>query len=142
MKGLINIKSSDNNCFLWCHIRHLNPLKRHPERMTKADKTMVNDFDYEDIKFPVSKKDFSKIEQKNNICINVLYYENELIYPVCVSNEKFENCMNLLSITNENEFHCVYTKDFNEFICNKTKRIKIKNTFVNIVYNVLVVKKF
>ena len=142
MKGLINIKSSDNNCFLWCHIRHLNPLKRHPERMTKADKTMVNDFDYEDINFPVSKKDFSNIEQKNNICINVIYYENELIYPVCVSNEKFENCMNLLSITNENEFHYVYTKDFNGFMCNKTKRIKIKNTFVNIAYNVLVVKKF
>ena len=27
MKGLINIKNNDNKCFLWCHIRHLNPLK-------------------------------------------------------------------------------------------------------------------
>ena len=27
MKALINIKSNDNKCFLWCHIRHLNPLK-------------------------------------------------------------------------------------------------------------------
>ena len=25
MKGLINIKSNDNKCFLWYHIRHLNP---------------------------------------------------------------------------------------------------------------------
>ena len=32
MKGLINIKNNDNKCFLWCHIRHLNPLKIHPER--------------------------------------------------------------------------------------------------------------
>ena len=23
-KGLINIRTSDNKCFLWCHIRHLN----------------------------------------------------------------------------------------------------------------------
>ena len=38
MKGLINIKSNDNKCFLWCHIRHLNPLKIHPERITKVDK--------------------------------------------------------------------------------------------------------
>ena len=37
MKGLINIKNNDNKCFLWCHIRHLNPLKTHPERITKAD---------------------------------------------------------------------------------------------------------
>ena len=33
----------------------------------KADKNMVNDLDYEDIEFPVSKKDFKKIEQKKNI---------------------------------------------------------------------------
>ena len=26
MKGLINIKSNDSKCLLWCHIRHLNPL--------------------------------------------------------------------------------------------------------------------
>ena len=38
MKGLINIKSSDKKCFLCCHIRHLNPLKIHPERIIKADK--------------------------------------------------------------------------------------------------------
>ena len=34
-KGLINIKNSDMKCFLWCHIRHLNPLENHPERITK-----------------------------------------------------------------------------------------------------------
>ena len=38
MKSLINIKNNDNKCFLWCHIRHLNPLKIHPERITKVDK--------------------------------------------------------------------------------------------------------
>ena len=43
MKGLINIKNNDNKCFLWCHIRHLNPLKIHPERIIKADKNMVNE---------------------------------------------------------------------------------------------------
>ena len=38
MKGLTNIKNNDNlNSLFWCHIRHLNPLKRHPERITKAD---------------------------------------------------------------------------------------------------------
>ena len=26
MKGLINIKNNESKCFLWCHIRHLNPL--------------------------------------------------------------------------------------------------------------------
>ena len=38
MKGLINIKNNGNKCFLCCHIRHLNLVKRHPERITKVDK--------------------------------------------------------------------------------------------------------
>ena len=38
MKNLINIKNNDYKCFLWCHTRHLNPLKRHTKRITKADK--------------------------------------------------------------------------------------------------------
>ena len=45
MKGLINIKNNDNKCFLWCHIRHLNPLKIHPERIAKADKNVVNNLE-------------------------------------------------------------------------------------------------
>ena len=43
---------------------------------------MVNNLDYEGIKFPVSKKDFSKIEKKNSICINLFCYENNSVYPV------------------------------------------------------------
>ena len=26
-KGLINLKNDDNKCFLWCLVRHLNPIK-------------------------------------------------------------------------------------------------------------------
>ena len=55
-KALINIKNSDNKCFRWCHIRHLNPLKLYPEIITKADKNMVNDVDYEGIEFTVLKQ--------------------------------------------------------------------------------------
>ena len=61
---MINIKNNDNKCFLWCHIRHLNPLKTHPERIAKADKNMVNDLDYEGIEFSVSKKYVKNIENK------------------------------------------------------------------------------
>ena len=67
--GLINIKNNDNKCFLWCYIRHLNLLEKNPQRITKKDKEMINKLNYEKIKFPVSKKDYCKIERKNNICI-------------------------------------------------------------------------
>ena len=82
---------------------------------------MVNDLYNEGIDFPVAKKDFSKIEQKNIICINVSCHENDLAYSVCESNEKLKNCMDLLLIANENKSHYGYVKDFNRFKCNKTK---------------------
>ena len=71
MKGFINIKNNDYKCFLWCHIRHLNPLKIHPERITKGGKKVVNDLDYEGMEFPLSKKDYCKNEKK---LISVLMY--------------------------------------------------------------------
>ena len=58
LKKRISIQNNDNKCFLWCYIRHLNQLKIHLEKITKADRRMVNDLDYVDITFPVSKKDY------------------------------------------------------------------------------------
>ena len=54
---------------------------------------MVNDLDYEGIEFPASKKDYSKIEQKNNICINGFCYRNNLVHPVYISDKKYIDCM-------------------------------------------------
>ena len=86
-KGLINIKNNDQKCFLWCHVRHINPVKIHPESITQTDKELANDFDY-GINFPVDQEDFSKIEKKNNICINVYCYENKLVFPIHISDQK------------------------------------------------------
>ena len=63
----------------------------------------------------------AKLKDKNNICINVFCYENGLTYPVYVSDEKSGNSMDLLLITDENKSHYEYIKDFNRFMCNKTK---------------------
>ena len=34
-KGLKNIKNKDEKMFLWCHVRHINLLNKHPERIKK-----------------------------------------------------------------------------------------------------------
>ena len=66
-KGLMNIKNNNQKCFLWCHVRRINPVKIHPERITREDKKLANDLDYDRVGFPVPEKDISKIEIKNNI---------------------------------------------------------------------------
>ena len=40
-KGLTNIKDKDQKCFSWCHVRHINPSKEHPERIEKTDKNIA-----------------------------------------------------------------------------------------------------
>ena len=52
-KGLISIKNKDKKCFLRSHGRHINPVKIYPERITKGDKKLVKDLDYDGIEFPV-----------------------------------------------------------------------------------------
>ena len=138
-KGLINIKNNDQKCFLWCHVRHINPVKIHPERITREDKKLANDLNYDGIEFPVREKDFSKIETKNNICINVFCYENSLTFPIYFSNQKFKYAIDLLLVNDGDKSHYVHIKDFNRLSFTK-QRIKTKNTFVRIVYSVLVVK--
>ena len=118
-KDLINIKNNDNKCFLWCHIRHLNLISKNPQRMTKEDKELVSSLNYEGIEFPVSRKDYCKIEKQNNVCINVFCYENGLTYPIYVSGEKFSDCMDLLLISDVS--HYVYIKDFSRFMFSKTE---------------------
>ena len=95
-KRIINIKNKDKKSFLWCHVRHINPAKGHPQRISKNDKKVIEKLDYDGIEFPVQEKDFNKITVKNNICINVSGYENGLVFPIYVSDQKFEDSMDLL----------------------------------------------
>ena len=75
-KGLINIKNKDDEWFRWCHIRHLNPQEKDPQRIKKEDKKMINELNYEGIEFPISQKYYNKAEKQNSIRINVFGYEN------------------------------------------------------------------
>ena len=99
----------------------MHSLKIHPERIKKGDKNIVHDLHYEGIEFPVSRKFLSKIEIKNNVWVNVFCYESNLLYFVHISDQKFKDCIDLSMITNQNKSYYVYIKDFNRFMCNKTK---------------------
>ena len=89
-KGLINIKNNDQKCFLWCHVRHINPVKIHPEGIAREDKKLANVFNYDRIGFPVGERDFNKIETKNNICMNVFCYGNRLAFPIYISDQEYK----------------------------------------------------
>ena len=69
----------------------------------------------------MQEKDFHKIKLKNNICLNVIGYENRLVFPSYVSDQKFEDSMDLLLLIDDDKSHFVYTKDFDRFMSQNKK---------------------
>ena len=126
-KGLINIKNKDDECFRWCHIRHLNPQTEHPERIKKNDKKMINELNYDGINFPLCQEHYNKVEKQNSIRINVFDYENGQPFPIHISKETFQDQMNLLLITKDEKKHYVLIKDFNAFMYNQSKHKERKH---------------
>ena len=84
-------------------------------------KEYINKLDYSGIEFPVTVEQYNKIENQNEININVFGYENKQPYPIFVSKEKYDRHINLLLITEDNNKHYVLIKDFNRFMTHQTK---------------------
>ena len=126
-KGLINMKNEDEECFRWCHIRHLNPQIKYPERIKKEDKKMINELNYDGIDFPLSQKHYNEVEKQNSIRINVFGYEDGQPFPIHISKETFKDQMNLLLITKDEKKHYVLIKDFNAFMYNQSKHKERKH---------------
>ena len=120
-KGLLNLRNTDNKCFMWCHVRHLNPVSDNASRIKRVDRKIASTLDYGGVEFPVKVKDVDVIEDMNEICINVFSFEDKIVCPVYVSKKKYDDCMNLLMIHEDNKLHYVYVKDFNRLMFNASK---------------------
>ena len=107
--------------FLWCHVWQINPSKEHQKELKKLTKRIAQKLDYDEIEFPVQEKDFNKFEGKNNICINVFGYENGMVFPIYVSDQKFEDSIDLLLLIDDDKSHYVCIKDFDRFVSQNKK---------------------
>ena len=73
-----------------------------------------------------------------HIYINVFGYENGLVFPIYVSDQKFEDSMDLLLLIDDDKHIMCTSKIFTDLFFIKQK-IKTQNTFAKVVYSVLVV---
>ena len=127
MMGLINLQNKDDKCLQWCLVRHLNPRKKNPQRITKDDMEFAKKLDFSGITFPVTRNQISRIEKQNKIKINVYGYDTDRksvypIYPTQPHNEDPDKIIKLLHIEDEiTKIHFVYIKDFNRLMSNFTK---------------------
>ena len=72
IKGLVNLKNEDNECFRWYHVRYLNPQEKDVQGIKMTDRKMVEELNYQGVEFPIATKHYGKIEAQNSINVNVL----------------------------------------------------------------------
>ena len=86
VKGLINIKNNYNKCFLWCNIRHLNLVKRHPEEIKKKIKTWLMILIMKELDFLFQKRIIAELKDKTIFVLmrSVLKIIRQFLYQIKV----------------------------------------------------------
>ena len=89
-KVIINPKNADQECFKWAVIAALQfqNIESHPERISNLNK-FSNNYDWSGLVFPVSFRDISKFEFRNQISISLLAAEGKEIY-ICRKGGNYE----------------------------------------------------
>ena len=128
MCGLINLQNKDDKCLLWSLVRHLNPRKKNPQRITKDDMEFAKRLDFSGITFPVTINQINRIEKQNKINIYLFGYDTvkSRPYPIYPSPENYDDNLNVLYIEGKNELgeetsHYVLIEDFSKFNHKFTK---------------------
>ena len=99
----------------------MNLVNNQSTRIGKKDRRIADSLDYSDVDFPVSARNYCKIEDKNGICINVFSYEGKVVCPIYGFVKNFDDCINLLMIHEGNRSHYVHIKDFSRLMFSKTE---------------------
>ena len=128
-KAIINPKNKDKECFKWALIAasRWEEINNHPERISKL-KRFEKDFDWSGIGFPVSFKDISKFEFKNQISINLLAIEGKKIY-ICRKGGNHERIINLMIISKNSRKHYIAIKSLSRLLSSENTNHKGKEYF-------------
>lgn len=134
-RACINIQNEgDDKCFLWCLLCHFFPPSSHPERVRKYWE-YENEIKMDGIRYPVIVDDIDKIEDMNNIRINVFFIKEgkkeaeseDSIRPLRISdyiNTDRKRMIDLLLLTDEEtgNSHYVYIKNFDRLMGSQVSK--------------------
>ena len=120
-KAIINMKNEDNKCFTWSVLRALNPRERDNERIDKDLKKKEDSLNMKGIEYPVTLKAIDKFERQNpTISINVLGYEESVLYPLRVSKCDDRESVDLLLISDEEKQHYCLIKSMSRLLSSQS----------------------
>ena len=123
-KAIINPRNSDMECFKWAIIAAMKweKIGNNPERISKL-KRYENEFNWEEIEYPVSFKDINKFEKNNEISVNTLAIEKNIY--ICRKGRDYDrnvNLMLIMDVENPNKKHYVAVKSLSRLLSNQNSK--------------------
>ena len=120
-KLTVNQKNNDNKCFQYAVTLALNidKINDHPERISKI-KPFIEKYNWEDIDFPSTSKDWKNFELNNEVALNILYVPHgtkkiEIAYK-SKHNLTREKQIILLMISNGENWHYLIVKNLSRLL--------------------------
>ena len=128
-KSTINPKNNDDKCFQYAVTLALNldKIKKDPQRVSKI-KPFIEKYNWEDIDFPSTSKDWKKFECNNEVALNILYVpydtkKNNIAYK-SKNNLTQEMQIILLMISDGQKWHYLVAKNLSGLLGGITSNHK------------------
>ena len=128
-KSTINPKNNDYKCFQYAVTLTLNidKINGHPQRISKI-KPFLEEYNWKDIDFPTTSKDWKKLELNNEVALNILYVPHntkkiEIAYK-SKRNLTREKQIILLMISNGENWHYLVVKSLSGLLTGITSNHK------------------
>ena len=128
-KSTINPKNNDYKCFQYAITLALNldKINNHPERISKI-KPFIEEYNWKDIDFPSTSKDWKKFELNNEVALNIFYvpHNTKKIEIAYKSKHKLtrEKQIILLMISNGENWHYLVVKSLSGLLIEITSNHK------------------
>ena len=128
-KSTINPKNNDYKCFQYAITLalNLNKINNHLERISKI-KHFIEEYNWKNIDFPSTSKDWKKCELNNDVALNILYvpYDTKKIEIAYKSkyNLTREKQVTLLMISNGENWHYLVVKSLSGLLTGITSSHK------------------
>lgn len=124
-KAILNVQNNDKKCLVWCLLAHQMQIhwKDHPHRVSHYVE-FESTIQLGDIVCPVPLTMIPKVEQLNNLRINVFGFEEE-VFPLYVSPREDEDVINLLLLSSEERQHYCLIRNFSRLLGDLTKHNEV-----------------
>ena len=128
-KSTINPINNDDKCFQYAVTLALNldKIRKNQQRISKI-KPFIDQYNWKDIDFPATSKDWKKFELNNEIALNILYvpHNTRKIHVPYKSKHNLtrENQMILLMITDGEKWHYLTVKNLSGLLRGITSNHK------------------